>query len=114
LRSPCPGLAVALLRPCGRPAQHKTMTRPYLEIKELKKSFALKPILRGIDLELNQGECKALMGANGAGKTTMLRILAGLTAPSAGSVRIDGLDLVQDAQRVRRLVGFVGHQPYLY
>ncbi len=90
------------------------MTRSYLEIKGLKKSFGLKPILRGIDLELNQGERKALMGANGAGKTTLLRILAGLTAPGAGAVRIAGLDLTRDAQRVRQLVGFVGHQPYLY
>ena len=90
------------------------MIRSYLEIKGLKKSFGLKPILRGIDLELNQGERKALMGANGAGKTTLLRILAGLTAPSAGAVRIAGLDLTRDAQRVRQLVGFVGHQPYLY
>lgn len=90
------------------------MTRSYLEIKGLKKSFGLKPILRGVDLELNQGERKALMGANGAGKTTLLRILAGLTAPSAGAVRIAGLDLTRDAQRVRQLVGFVGHQPYLY
>ena len=90
------------------------MTRSYLEIKGLKKSFGLKPILRGIDLELNQGERKALMGANGAGKTTLLRVLAGLTAPSAGAVRIAGLDLTRDAQRVRQLVGFVGHQPYLY
>lgn len=90
------------------------MTRSYLEIKGLKKSFGLKPILRGIDLELNQGERKALMGANGAGKTTMLRVLAGLTAPSAGTVRIAGLDLTRDAQRVRQLVGFVGHQPNLY
>ncbi len=90
------------------------MTRSYLEIKGLKKSFDLKPILRGIDLDLNQGERKALMGANGAGKTTLLRILAGLTAPSAGTVRIAGLDLTRDAQRVRQLVGFVGHQPYLY
>ena len=90
------------------------MTRSYLEMQGLKKSFGLKPILRGIDLELNQGERKALMGANGAGKTTLLRILAGLTAPSAGAVRIAGLDLTRDAQRVRQLVGFVGHQPYLY
>jgi heme ABC exporter ATP-binding subunit CcmA len=90
------------------------MIRSYLEIQGLKKSFGLKPILRGIDLELNQGERKALMGANGAGKTTLLRVLAGLTAPSAGTVRIAGLDLTQDAQRVRQLVGFVGHQPYLY
>jgi len=90
------------------------MTRSYLEMQGLKKSFGLKPILRGIDLKLNQGERKALMGANGAGKTTLLRILAGLTAPSAGAVRIAGLDLTRDAQRVRQLVGFVGHQPYLY
>ncbi len=92
----------------------ENMTRSYLEMQGLKKSFGLKPILRGIDLKLNQGERKALMGANGAGKTTLLRILAGLTAPSAGAVRIAGLDLTRDAQRVRQLVGFVGHQPYLY
>jgi len=90
------------------------MNQAYLEIKGLKKSFGLKPILRGVDLELKQGERKALMGANGAGKTTLLRILAGLTAPGAGVVHIAGLDLTRDAQRVRQIVGFVGHQPYLY
>src|SRR5207245_7113052 len=56
----------------------------------------------------------ALMGANGVGKTTLLRILACLTSPSSGSARIGGWDIVRDAQRVRRLVGFVAHQPYLY
>ncbi len=90
------------------------MSQVYLEIKGLKKSFGLKPVLRGIDLTLHRGERMALMGANGVGKTTLLRILAGLTRPTGGSVTIGGFDVVQDAQQVRRLVGFVAHQPYLY
>ena len=87
---------------------------PSVEIKALKKTFGLKPILRGIDLTLSRGERVALLGANGAGKTTLLRILAGLTKPTAGTACINGLDIVQDAQQVRHLVGFVAHQPYLY
>lgn len=90
------------------------MSAPYLEVRGLKKSFGLKPILRGIDLVLDRGERIALLGANGAGKTTLLRVLAGLSGPSAGTVCIDGLDIVRDAQQVRYRVGFVGHQPYLY
>ncbi len=90
------------------------MSDPYLEIQGLKKSFGLKPVLRGIDLTLPRGERMALMGANGAGKTTLLRILAALTKPGSGSVTINGLDIERDAQQVRRLVGFVAHQPYLY
>jgi heme exporter protein A len=86
----------------------------YLEIQGLKKSFGLKPVLRGIDLTLGHGERMALMGANGAGKTTLLRILAALTKPGSGSVIIDGLNVERDAQQIRRLVGFVAHQPYLY
>lgn len=90
------------------------MSAPYLEIKGLKKSFSLKPILRGVDLFLDQGERMALLGANGAGKTTLLRILAGLTRPGAGTVRVGGWDIEREAQQVRHLIGFVAHQPYLY
>lgn len=90
------------------------MNRPYIEIQGLKKSFSLKPILRGVDLVLDQGERMALVGANGTGKTTLLRILAGLTKPGAGTVRIGGWDIEREAQQVRHRVGFVGHQPYLY
>src|SRR5947209_17580036 len=87
---------------------------PLLVIAGLKKSFDLKSVLRGIDLVVESGERVALMGANGAGKTTLLRILACLTEPSSGNARIDGWDIVRDAQQVRRLVGFLAHQPYLY
>ncbi|MDQ2714858.1 MAG: heme ABC exporter ATP-binding protein CcmA [Chloroflexota bacterium] len=87
---------------------------PYLEVRGLKKSFGLKPVLRGLDLALAEGQRMAMLGANGAGKTTLLRILALLTAPGAGSVSIGGLDSARDAQQARRLVGFVAHQPYIY
>lgn len=86
----------------------------YVSIASLKKSYGLKPILRGIDITIQQGERIALLGANGTGKTTLLRILAGLSRPNAGTISIEGLDLLQDAQAIRRLVGFVAHQPYLY
>jgi heme exporter protein A len=85
-----------------------------VEVRGLKKSYGLKPTLRGIDLTLRQGERMALLGANGAGKTTLLRLLAGLTQANAGTIHIAGLDMAQDAQAIRRLVGFVAHQPYLY
>lgn len=90
------------------------MKGPYLEIIGLKKSYGMKPVLRDVHLVVQCGERMALLGANGAGKTTLLRVLAGLTRPGAGRARIDGLDCVQEAQKVRSLVGFVAHQPYLY
>ena len=90
------------------------MSHLYLEITKLKKNYGLKPVLRGVNLAIEQGQRMALLGANGAGKTTLLRILAGLAEPDEGQVCIDGLDSAHDAQQVRRLIGFVAHQPYLY
>jgi heme ABC exporter ATP-binding subunit CcmA len=91
-----------------------TMQILAVEVRGLKKSYGLKPILRGIDFVLQQGQRMALLGANGAGKTTILRILAGLSRPSAGTIHVTGIDLLRDAQRVRQRVGLVAHQPYLY
>ena len=72
--------------------------------------------LQGLDLEVQQGEMMALVGASGSGKSTLLNILGGLDTPSAGLVSIDGGDLLtlSDRQRVqykREYVGFVWQQP---
>ena len=87
---------------------------PALTVQGLKKSYGLKTILRGVDLAVQAGERVALLGANGAGKTTLLRILAGLTKPGAGRIVLAGWDNERDTMQIRRLVGFVGHQPYVY
>src|SRR6266567_1642021 len=76
---------------------------PMVEIRGLKKSFGLKPVLRGIDLVVQPGEAMALLGANGAGKTTLLRLLAGLAKPGAGTIRITGLSIALHPRQVQRL-----------
>ncbi|HEY7782117.1 MAG TPA: heme ABC exporter ATP-binding protein CcmA [Ktedonobacterales bacterium] len=85
-----------------------------VEVVKLTRAFGPKPVLRGVDLALEQGERLALFGANGAGKTTLLRVLATLARPDAGTARVGGLDVAREADAVRRIVGYVGHQPHIY
>ncbi len=63
--------------------------------------------VRGIDLDIGRGELFGLLGPNGAGKTTTIRVLCTLLLPTSGSVRVLGLDVVAQAQEVRRRIGYV-------
>jgi heme exporter protein A len=85
-----------------------------IEARKLVRTFGLKPVLRGLDLRVDPGEFVALLGPNGVGKTTLLRILASLARPSAGRVRIAGHELPGQAAAVRRKLGVVSHLPLLY
>lgn len=85
-----------------------------IEVRKLIKRFGLKTILRGLDFQVEAGEFVALLGPNGAGKTTFLRILASLSRPAMGQVRIAGYTLPAQASAVRRRLGVVSHQPLLY
>ena len=85
-----------------------------IQVRKLIKRFGLKTILRGLDFQVGQGEFVALLGPNGAGKTTFLRILASLSRPSMGEVRVAGYLLPSQASAVRRRLGVVSHQPLLY
>ncbi len=85
-----------------------------IEVKGLVKTFGPKPVLRGLDFTVAEGEFVALLGPNGAGKTTFLRILATLSRPRIGTVRIAGYILPGGASAVRRRLGVVSHQPLLY
>lgn len=72
-------------------------------------------ILRDVDLAVDRGEAVALYGANGAGKTTVLRIIATLLPPSSGEARVLGVDLSGDGRYdVRGRIGLIGHIPALY
>jgi heme exporter protein A len=85
-----------------------------IEVRKLVKRFGLKTVLRGLDFHVEAGEFVAILGPNGAGKTTFLRILASLSRPSLGEVRIAGYHLPAEAASLRRRLGVVSHLPLLY
>ena len=85
-----------------------------IEIQQLAKSFNVNLALKGIDLKLANGECLAVFGPNGAGKTTLIKILATLSRPSNGKVFLAGMDTSKDAIQIRRQIGVVSHQTFLY
>lgn len=85
-----------------------------IEVTKLIKRFGLKTILRGLDFQVQPGEFVALLGPNGAGKTTFLRILASLSKPSLGNVKVAGYSLPNESAQVRAKLGVVSHMPLLY
>lgn len=96
------------------PAPSDPTSSAQIEVRKLIKRFGLKTVLRGLDFQVEPGEFVALLGPNGAGKTTFLRILASLSRPTLGEVRISGYRLPAQASAVRRRLGVVSHLPLLY
>jgi heme exporter protein A len=85
-----------------------------IETKALTKSFDERPVLRGVNLRIESGERVALLGPNGAGKTTLIKILSTIMYPTSGKVMVGGLDVRENAEEVRRRIGVVSHNTYLY
>jgi len=85
-----------------------------IETRALTKSFDERPVLKGVNLKIAPGEKIALLGPNGAGKTTLIKILSTIMYPTSGTVFIDGLNSREKAEDVRRKIGFVGHNTFLY
>lgn len=85
-----------------------------IEVQHLVKQFNRKLVLRKVDFKATPGEFVALVGPNGSGKTTFLRILGTLLRPSGGMVMLAGYRLPLQADHVRRCLGVVSHQPLLY
>jgi sulfate transport system ATP-binding protein len=84
-----------------------------IQIEALYKQFGKQPVLRGVDLDIADGELIALLGASGSGKTTLLRILAGLDYPNGGDIQVDGESWLAKPTQERR-VGFVFQQYALF
>lgn len=81
-----------------------------IEAKNIYKTFNNMHVLKGINLKVNDGEVVVLVGASGSGKSTFLRCLNLLAAPTSGSVLIDGVDITDpsvDLNQIRRKVGMV-------
>lgn len=85
-----------------------------IEIGGLCVSFGDRAVLDHVDLTVSKGELVAIMGSSGGGKTTLLRCVSGLIKPSAGSVRVDGIDVEKDPDQARERMGLVFQSAALF
>ena len=79
-----------------------------IRVENIEKSFKDLHVLRGVDFEVAPGSIFALLGSNGAGKTTIVRILSTLLRPDAGTATVHGFDVTTDARRVRESISLTG------
>ncbi|MCY1140058.1 ATP-binding cassette domain-containing protein [Actinoplanes sp. Pm04-4] len=81
---------------------------PAIEVAGLEKSYKDLKVLKGVDLTVDRGSVFALLGSNGAGKTTIVRILATLLKPDAGTATVNEFDVVSQAAHVRESISLTG------
>src|SRR3974390_1228829 len=82
--------------------------QPIISVKGLSKTYASGyQALKSVNLDIRRGEIFALLGPNGAGKTTLINIICGIVNPSAGTITVDGHDIITEFRRTRALIGLV-------
>jgi ABC-2 type transport system ATP-binding protein len=85
-----------------------------IELSHLTKKFGELVAVNDLTLKVERGEFFAVLGPNAAGKTTLIRVLAGLLKPSAGTARVAGFDIQTDPLEARRRLAYVPDFPFLY
>jgi len=85
-----------------------------IAIRDLTKKYGDFTAVDGLTLTAGHGEIFGFLGPNGAGKTTTIRIIAGLSLPTAGTVHVDGIDVLHEPVRAKAVMGYVPDRPYLY
>jgi ABC-2 type transport system ATP-binding protein len=91
-----------------------TAAEPAIDVRNLCVDRGGTPVLKGLNLSVNAGEVYALLGGNGAGKSTTLAVLMGLLRPSGGSVQVMGLDPATQADAVRQRIAYLPETVALY
>jgi ABC-2 type transport system ATP-binding protein len=81
---------------------------PAIQVHGLRKSYKAVQVLKGVDFDVARGSIFALLGSNGAGKTTIVRILSTLLKPDEGTARVDGFDVLSQPARVRESISLTG------
>ena len=82
--------------------------------RELRKDFGDFHAVEGISFEVKRGEIFGFLGANGAGKTTAMRMLTGLSKPTSGQGRVAGYDITREAEQVKKHIGYMSQRFSLY
>ena len=85
-----------------------------VEVESLTRSFGHVMALDGVDLKVNHGEFMTVFGPNGAGKTTLIRILSAVLRPTSGTVKITGRELQKEGEEIRKKIGLLSHNSFLY
>ena len=85
-----------------------------IQFQQVTRNYGSKVAVRELGLTVESGKVVALLGHNGAGKSTTLKMLVGLLRPSSGSITVKGLDVVNNKREVSSMIGYVPDQPYLY
>ncbi len=85
-----------------------------IEVRHLTRYYGTFPALHDLSFTIEEGEIIGLLGLNGAGKSTTLKILAGLITPSEGEVRFEGVDITENPEAVRSRIGYLPESPPLY
>lgn len=85
-----------------------------IAVTGLTKTFGNLYALRNLSFSLSKGEFLTIFGPNGAGKTTLIRILSTITKASSGEIKIADLSFEDDSEKIRRQIGVIAHQTFLY
>lgn len=87
------------------------MTKPILEVKDLKKVYDDKTVVNGISFDVKKGEIFGILGPNGAGKTTTLEMIEALRPIDGGTATIDGVDVAKNPYDIRAMIGVQPQAP---
>jgi phospholipid/cholesterol/gamma-HCH transport system ATP-binding protein len=90
------------------------VSQPIVSVQNVTKRFDTRDVLADISLEVAEGELVAIMGSSGGGKTTLLRCISGLIAPTKGRVVVDGVNVQADPEEARRRMGMVFQSAALF
>ena len=85
-----------------------------VEATELTRAYGSRAVVQEVSFNLNKGEVLGFLGPNGAGKSTTMKMLTGNLAPTSGTVKICGIDMMENPKEAKALIGYLPEQPPLY